>query len=712
MTYSTSSDDIVLTWVEPKRGVVTAGPNQVAIIIRDGKVTDVFTEGTRRVGLGILPSDRVQAFIAYTVPFSLTFRLLDDYRLAGLDEGIPLEGVALTADGHPVTGQINVTLSVQPSKAELLLRMSPTGRPIRRSDMAHAIKDELPAKVLALDIPNYTAADLRGNESLLRSLYESLRRELRSTLSGYGLQLDNFYANWGLTLHEEERLDELQHQRHLRDIERQQELKAKLREDENRRESQRRLAEAQTREEERAREERLRLEEARVREETRVREEARLREEARVHEEEERYRRFFLKVAEQLKTEGFRLTPSPSPAHWLDFTAAYPWVRYRAAFLPELGEARIGVVIENRDTARNKRLFDFILEDKETIEASLGQLIWERDRHGESHISVRLPNRTIDDSPASLEEAQDWFVQTLRDFDRVFWRQLPTKPAWSFFRNWCHESWCYKPDSSVSAEIRLEEWWEPDQDRAAVGLVIRTEYGAGYRPDDAVQEAAATEIRKEVLDALMKQQASIEEQLGRLYWGMTYTDRTDRICAFLFDRTCFDDDATINATREWITETLEAFNRVIGPVVEDLTVASRASMQDLASKFLARGLSAEYDVDRVTVRSNLPWASYQCGYKERGRVAMVRLYIHHTDIDNSQKLLEALRRDYKVHVEAELGPMIWSSPSASNCEIRAQAPTSSQVDPLTETKDWMFTTLCAFQKVFDNVLFRLYFGPG
>ena len=224
-----------------------------------------------------------------------------------------------------------------------------------------------------------------------------------------------------------DRLGELQHQQRLREIERQQELHRKLREGEERRESQRSLAEAPAREAERAREERMRLEEARVREETRVREEARLREEARIREEEDRYRRFFLKVAEQLKIEGFRLTPAPSPAHWLEFTAVSPF-RYRAAFLPDLGEARIAVVIKNRDTAKNKRLFSFIREAKENIEAQLGPLIWERDRHGESHISVRLPNRTIHDSPETLQETEDWLVKTLRDFHRVFWEQLLCAP--------------------------------------------------------------------------------------------------------------------------------------------------------------------------------------------------------------------------------------------------------------------------------------------
>ena len=151
--------------------------------------------------------------------------------------------------------------------------------------------------------------------------------------------------------------------------------------------------------------------------------------EARRRQEDARYRCFFLKIADRLKNQGLDDPPALTISHWLEFRGTYPWVHYRAAFLPDLREARVAVVIRNLDAARNCRLFDFILEDKRNIESELGELIWERERNGESHISVRLPNCTIDDSPKALKEVEEWFVQTLRDFARVFRRQLPTKPA-------------------------------------------------------------------------------------------------------------------------------------------------------------------------------------------------------------------------------------------------------------------------------------------
>ena len=297
--------------------------------------------------------------------------------------------------------------------------------------------------------------------------------------------------------------------------------------------------------------------------------------EARRRQEDARYRRFFLKVADRLKGQGFDDPPTPTPAHWLEFRATYPWVHYRAAFLPDLREARVAIVIHNLDAATNCRLFDFILEDKRNIESTLGELIWEREHNGESHITVRLPNCTIDDSPKALKEVEEWFVQTLRDFRRVFWRQLPTKPAWSFFRNWSHKSWSYKPDCTISADISVREWWEPGQDRVGVGIWILPVYRGRYEGTDTERGAHALVICQEVLDALTQKRVSIESELGPLHWGIPYTDQSYRICAFLSDRTCFDDDAVVAATRRWIDNAIEKFKRVFKQVAETIELHER-----------------------------------------------------------------------------------------------------------------------------------------
>ena len=287
------------------------------------------------------------------------------------------------------------------------------------------------------------------------------------------------------------------------------------------------------------------------------------------------YRRFFQRVADRVKEQGHHKPPTFTSVHSLEIPAAYPWVHYRARFLPELREARVAVVIHNHDVARNQRLFDFILEDKSGIEAWLGELIWERDRNGESHISARLPNCPIDDSPKALNEAEEWFVQKLRDFWIVFVRQLPTKPAWSFYRWWSHKTWSYKPDCTITEAVSLWQWWEPSKDQAAVGIVVPSIDRGKYDGADTEREAEALAMRQKVLDALAQHRAFVESELGPLNWGIPYSDGSHRICAFLSDRTCFDDDATIKETGHWLSNTVEEFRRVFEQVAETIELHER-----------------------------------------------------------------------------------------------------------------------------------------
>ena len=86
-TWRTHGVDTVAALVEPKalKGLtrsVTAGPNEVAVITRDGEIADVFTEGkaATRGFVDLLRSmvsrgPQVRVFIAQTSPFTLQFQL-------------------------------------------------------------------------------------------------------------------------------------------------------------------------------------------------------------------------------------------------------------------------------------------------------------------------------------------------------------------------------------------------------------------------------------------------------------------------------------------------------------------------------------------------------------------------------------------------------------------------------------------------------------
>lgn len=209
---------------------VTIRPNEVAIVTRDGEISAVVTEGRLRTR-GLVDflrslvgrATEIRVLIADTSPFNVALWLEDPASPAEPGDADPFGIPALTADGQLVTAQVNLTLSVTADKADLLLRLIRGRRAINTPDVAVAIKDELLAKVVALELSKHRESELRGGE-VLRSLYESLRVQLDSTLSGYGLRLDNFFINWELSQEEREDIEEHRHQARVKAAQRQKEL--------------------------------------------------------------------------------------------------------------------------------------------------------------------------------------------------------------------------------------------------------------------------------------------------------------------------------------------------------------------------------------------------------------------------------------------------------------------------------------------------------
>ena len=80
--------------------------------------------------------------------------------------------------------------------------------------------------------------------------------------------------------------------------------------------------------------------------------------------------------------------------------------------------------IDSGEQERNKRIFDRFEEQKEVFESALGEpLVWERlDNRRASRISIRRPGSI--DEPETLGELQDWMVEKLLDFKRVFGPRL------------------------------------------------------------------------------------------------------------------------------------------------------------------------------------------------------------------------------------------------------------------------------------------------
>ena len=202
------------------RGSLMVSQYQVGIVMQDGEVVDVFSGGKRD-----LPKGEVRTYVASTAPFTLTFWLMDPMDREEPDDGVVLGQPVLTSDDEAVTGRLALTMRVVRKNVEYLLQLLRPGRGgVTRRDVSDAIEGELLAKVLALDIHQHTAEELRGNRELFRGIYESVNIELASTIRFYGLRLDNFTVNWGLTSEERERIRERRHEEELREMERLQEI--------------------------------------------------------------------------------------------------------------------------------------------------------------------------------------------------------------------------------------------------------------------------------------------------------------------------------------------------------------------------------------------------------------------------------------------------------------------------------------------------------
>ena len=143
-----------------------------------------------------------------------------------------------------------------------------------------------------------------------------------------------------------------------------------------------------------------------------------------VSDRSERYRTFFQDLIDTLR-EDYKFTGARKgqPQNWYSFSAGHGQrVKYNASFSVTGGaKARVEVYIDNTDRDWNKRLFDKLSSQMTAIERELGEsLEWERlDNRRASRISAVRPG-SIDDDQETLEKIQDWMVDCLLKFKKVF----------------------------------------------------------------------------------------------------------------------------------------------------------------------------------------------------------------------------------------------------------------------------------------------------
>ena len=144
-----------------------------------------------------------------------------------------------------------------------------------------------------------------------------------------------------------------------------------------------------------------------------------------VSERMERYQEFFQRLIDTLREENqFTKARKGQPQSWYSFSSGTAGLTYGANFTAD-GRARVELYIDSGEYEPNKRIFDWLEEQREPLESELEETLeWDRlDNRRGSRISVRRPG-SINDYQEALAEIQDWMIERLLAFKKVFGPRL------------------------------------------------------------------------------------------------------------------------------------------------------------------------------------------------------------------------------------------------------------------------------------------------
>ncbi len=207
---------------DDRRGMrrqVQAGADEVVIVRKNGEVADVFSEERKPtrtfgetlkslIGLG----SEIEVYKATKTRFNIVFWLGDEDAIVTGNKSFTFGLPVLTSDGQMVSARINLWLEVDEGLAENALLLLRGQDVLSRFDIASEIREDLLGKVLGLELSQHTFEELRGNRPLLEDLGAAIQREISGTLGAYGLRIQDYSINWGLTLQERADIDQQRHQ--------------------------------------------------------------------------------------------------------------------------------------------------------------------------------------------------------------------------------------------------------------------------------------------------------------------------------------------------------------------------------------------------------------------------------------------------------------------------------------------------------------------
>jgi len=165
------------------------GPGEAAVIIRDARVENVYTECRvktaalmDRVLKFFRAESKVEALFLATTPFDFSFHI---------------QGVA--ADRETVMGECKISLKVDPQKAGSILGLMAGKNVLATDDVYQKIKHEIISKGLAARISREQSQDLLSLTETSSFVEKDVESKMRATLENWGFVFDSFSIDWCMT---------------------------------------------------------------------------------------------------------------------------------------------------------------------------------------------------------------------------------------------------------------------------------------------------------------------------------------------------------------------------------------------------------------------------------------------------------------------------------------------------------------------------------
>jgi hypothetical protein len=139
-------------------------------------------------------------------------------------------------------------------------------------------------------------------------------------------------------------------------------------------------------------------------------------------ERQKKYEAFFQSLLERVKSTHTSITRATKayPQSWYNFPVGRSGFAIATAFTQDR-HFRVELYIDGGDRAKNKAAFDTLGEDREGIEKQLGlTLDWQRLDEKQACRVCYDTNGSIDDDRAHLAHLEDWAVEWIGKFYKVF----------------------------------------------------------------------------------------------------------------------------------------------------------------------------------------------------------------------------------------------------------------------------------------------------